>query len=116
MQEQRPDLVLMDLTMPEMDGFALLAHLQQDPELGRIPVAVITAHTGSPEEERRLGGTSLFVSNLAGFTNEEVLNYLRHMLDATGVPSSLRRTRQPIQQGQQVGLADRLPQVGGSAQ
>ncbi|MBI1878338.1 MAG: response regulator [Chloroflexi bacterium] len=112
MREQLADLALMDLTMPEIDGYSLLAQMQQDPYLCRIPVAVITAHTCSPEEERRLGGKSLFVANQAGFTNKEVLNYLRHILDA----EPLWRAGHAIQNGQQVDLSHRLLQVSSSAQ
>ena len=79
-------------------------------------MVVITAHTGSPEEERQLGGKSLFISNQAGFTNDEVLNYLRHILNAVAVPLPLQRANHPVQGGQQIGLNNRLPQVGGSAQ
>jgi signal transduction histidine kinase/CheY-like chemotaxis protein len=97
MRAQRPDLVLMDLTMPEMDGYAALAQMQQEPELRHIPAVVITAHTTTPEEERRLGGNMMFLSNQAGFTNSEVLTYLRGILEAVGVPSPLRRNRQAVQ-------------------
>ena len=96
-QKQPPDLVLMDLNMSEMDGYTLLAHIQQDPDLRHIPVAIITAHTCTPEEERQLGGKSLFVSNLNAFTNDEVLNYLGHILDAAGVHLPLRRTGHALQ-------------------
>lgn len=96
-QEQRPDLVLMDLNMSGIDGYTLLTQMQQDPDLCHIPVAIITAHTCTPEEERRLGGKSLFVSNLNGLTNDEVLNYLGHILDAAGVHLPLRRTGHALQ-------------------
>lgn len=108
MEAQSPDLVLMDLSMPHMDGYALLTHMRQTPPLNRIPVAVLTAHTGTPEEERRLGGKSLFISNPGGFTNEDVLNYLHHLLEATSVPWRLRSPGHTIQQGQQIGLGNRL--------
>jgi CheY-like chemotaxis protein len=43
MREHRPDAILLDLVMPRMDGFQLLAALQQDPTLSKIPVIVISA-------------------------------------------------------------------------
>jgi signal transduction histidine kinase/DNA-binding response OmpR family regulator len=88
MRSQRPDLVLLDLLMPEMDGYDLLARMQEDAELCDIPVAVITAQVRTPDEERHLGGNMLCVVTEAGFTNREVLTYLRSILDAVGVPSS----------------------------
>ena len=41
--EVRPDLVLLDVTMPKMDGFAVLHRLKADPEHARIPVIMLTA-------------------------------------------------------------------------
>ena len=42
-QQRPPDLILLDLMMPEMDGFAVLDALRTDQELSRIPVIVVTA-------------------------------------------------------------------------
>jgi signal transduction histidine kinase/DNA-binding response OmpR family regulator len=43
LQNHRPDVILMDLVMPEMDGFQVLAALHADPQLQRIPVILISA-------------------------------------------------------------------------
>jgi CheY-like chemotaxis protein len=45
----RPDLILLDLNMPKVDGRAVLERVKQDPELRRIPVVVLT--TSSQEED-----------------------------------------------------------------
>jgi len=86
MRSQRPDLVLLDLGMPGMDGYDVLAHMREEPVLRDVPVAVITAQGHTPAEERQLGGQTLLVRAEAGFTNEEVLNYLRGILDAISAP------------------------------
>jgi signal transduction histidine kinase/CheY-like chemotaxis protein len=108
MRRQRPDLVLLDLVMPGMDGYSVLTQIHEDAELRHIPVAVITARARTPEEERRLGGRTLSVYTGAGFTNEEALTCLRSILDAVGVPSPLRHAGQFVQRGQQVSLGNRL--------
>lgn len=56
-REIRPDVILLDLMMPNMDGFAVLANLRRDPELSRIPVLVVTAidEEGSSDRARHLG-------------------------------------------------------------
>ena len=38
----RPDLVLLDLNLPRMDGREVLAEVKRDPELGKIPIVVLT--------------------------------------------------------------------------
>ena len=38
----RPDLILLDLNLPRMDGREVLAHIKEDPDLRRIPVVVLT--------------------------------------------------------------------------
>ena len=45
----RPELILLDIMMPEMDGWAFRAEQRKDPDIATIPVIVFTAH-GSPEE------------------------------------------------------------------
>jgi len=45
----RPDLILLDLNMPKLDGRAVLKRIKEDPELRRIPVVVLT--TSSQEED-----------------------------------------------------------------
>ena len=42
--EQKPDLISLDLVMPKMGGVKLLAYLQKNPELSKIPFIVVTAH------------------------------------------------------------------------
>lgn len=44
-EEQRPDLVLLDIMMPEMDGFEVLARLRRDPSTEKLPVVILTART-----------------------------------------------------------------------
>ncbi|HEX6807613.1 MAG TPA: response regulator [Gemmatimonadaceae bacterium] len=56
MDAARPALVLLDLMMPEMDGFEFLDVLRQDETRRGIPVVVITARTLSPEDRTRLNG------------------------------------------------------------
>jgi signal transduction histidine kinase/CheY-like chemotaxis protein len=82
-RSQRPDLVLLDLIMPEMDGYNMLTQMREDTDLQDIPVVVITAQGLTPEEERQIGGQTLIVRTEAGFTNKEILTYLSGILNAT---------------------------------
>jgi CheY-like chemotaxis protein len=52
--KERPDIILLDLMMPEMDGFQFIAALQAQPAWGDIPVIVITALDLTAEDRARL--------------------------------------------------------------
>jgi CheY-like chemotaxis protein len=48
----QPDLIILDVLMPEMDGPAVLARLRENPETAKIPVIFITGRAPAPERER----------------------------------------------------------------
>ena len=50
----KPDLILLDVMMPDMDGYATLAHLREDPATRDIPVIFLTALADTKDEERGL--------------------------------------------------------------
>jgi putative two-component system response regulator len=50
----RPDLILLDVMMPEMDGYEVLHRLRNDPETAEIPVVFLTALNSADDEERGL--------------------------------------------------------------
>ncbi|HAN45396.1 MAG TPA: hybrid sensor histidine kinase/response regulator, partial [Cyanobacteria bacterium UBA8156] len=55
--QEVPDAILLDLTMPEMDGFQFMEHLRQEPSLSHIPVIVLTAAELTAAERARLNGS-----------------------------------------------------------
>jgi CheY-like chemotaxis protein len=59
-RSENPDVVLMDLTMPEMDGWEAAAAMKEDPALAHIPLVAVTAHTLPGDRRKTLG---------AGFDN-----------------------------------------------
>jgi two-component system, cell cycle response regulator DivK len=50
--QRRPDLILMDLSLPRMDGWEATRRLKADPALARVPVVVVSAHAMRGDEER----------------------------------------------------------------
>lgn len=52
--QPRPDLILLDIMMPGLDGYSVLEHLQADPATRDIPVIFVTAMSGDDDEERGL--------------------------------------------------------------
>jgi CheY-like chemotaxis protein/anti-sigma regulatory factor (Ser/Thr protein kinase) len=78
----QPDLILLDLLMPEMDGFAVIEALQQSPEHGDIPIIVLTAKVLSQEERKMLNTRVAAVIEKQGLTREQLLLELRQVLPA----------------------------------
>jgi two-component system cell cycle response regulator DivK len=51
---QPPDLILMDINLPEIDGYTLTSQLKSIPSLGRIPIVALTANVMKGDRERTL--------------------------------------------------------------
>ncbi|MCL5995848.1 MAG: hybrid sensor histidine kinase/response regulator [Chloroflexi bacterium] len=81
MRDQRPDLVLLDLAMPVMDGFQVLAKMRQDPQLTSIPVILLTVTTYAEDALRRFGGRFV-VECKDGLSPLETLRCLKGVLGA----------------------------------
>jgi CheY-like chemotaxis protein len=79
---QVPDLILLDLMMPEMDGFEFVAELRKSESGRRIPVVVVTAKELSEEDRRRLNGQVRRVLHKGSFSREELSSELRRALES----------------------------------
>lgn len=62
-REQHPDLILMDISVPGIDGIRATRQLKQDPRTGDIPVVIVTAHPyGSVGPRLRDAGCDGFIA------------------------------------------------------
>jgi signal transduction histidine kinase/DNA-binding response OmpR family regulator len=72
-----PAVILLDLIMPELDGFEFLERLRQRPEAVRLPVVVITAKDLTDDERRRLNGHVNRILQKGGFSPQQLAGELR---------------------------------------
>ncbi|HUR59741.1 MAG TPA: response regulator, partial [Opitutaceae bacterium] len=75
-----PGLILLDLMMPEMDGFGFMMELRQHAEHAQVPVIVITAKDLTPEERRRLSGDVARILGKDSTTRETLVTEVRRFL------------------------------------
>ena len=86
-RETRPDLILMDVVMPEMNGFQATRSLSRDPDTARIPVIIVTSKT--METDRAWGmrqGARDFV--MKPVRDRDLLERIGSVLDADGTAAT----------------------------
>jgi CheY-like chemotaxis protein len=86
--EARPDIIMLDLMMPEMDGFEFLVEMRSRAEWRDIPVLVVTAKDLSAEERSRLNGDVERVLQKGAAELDELLREIGRVL-----PGSIERGR-----------------------
>ena len=84
MAGEPPGLVLLDLVMPRMDGFALLERMRADPRLRRVPVVVLTNKVLDADDVRRIEGHGRVTLQAKGvWSDEETIAALNRGLFGT---------------------------------
>jgi CheY-like chemotaxis protein len=89
MRQVRPDLVLLDLALPAVNGLALLTEMRSDPALCGVPAIVLTAYTGRSmeAEARRRGAAHYLIKTDVGL--EDIVRLVHELLTQ---PTALQRT------------------------
>jgi threonine synthase len=82
-RRHRPDLVLLDLMMPGMDGFEVMETIRADEELADTRIIVITAKTLTAGERRRLSGQIEMLLQKGSFLDDDLLEEILVTLDET---------------------------------
>jgi len=86
--DNRPALILLDLMMPEMDGFAFASELHRHPEWRSIPIVVLTAKDLTEEQLALLNGSVHSIVDKGGRSRNELMRQVRNLLaDWVAIPA-----------------------------
>jgi CheY-like chemotaxis protein/anti-sigma regulatory factor (Ser/Thr protein kinase) len=80
MAQERPSLILLDLMMPEMDGFEFAERVRQHPEWRAIPIVVVTAKDLTAKDRLRLNGYVETILSKASHSREALLREVRDLV------------------------------------
>ena len=85
-ETEKPDLILMDINLPEVDGYTLTARLKENPKLGQVPIIALTANVMKGDRERILD------SGCDG--------YIQKPIDVDALPNQIREFLGDVDRGQ----------------
>ena len=79
LQDHNPDLVILDIEMPRMDGYEFAGHVRNNPDTASLPIIMVTSRTG---EKHRARAIELGVNDYLGkpYQEPEMLEAIRHIL------------------------------------
>ena len=91
-RQRRPDLVILDLTLPDRDGFSVLEELKTDARTRDIPVVIVSAKSLSNGEWKHLHRYTESVWQKGNFNARELINHVVGVLGDDSLPSETARS------------------------
>ncbi len=87
MHEHKPDVILLDIEMPRMDGYEFASHVRNDPSVADIPIIMITSRVGDKHRARAI---ELGVNDYLGkpYQDSQLLDAIRRQLEDKGIQLS----------------------------
>jgi len=80
-EARRPDLVLLDIMMPDVDGYAICSHIKSTPELAQIQVIFLSAKTRDADIQKGLAlGAARYISK--PFSTRNLMSEVKQVLEA----------------------------------
>jgi chemosensory pili system protein ChpA (sensor histidine kinase/response regulator) len=81
LQERVPDVMLLDIEMPRMDGYELAAHMKNDARFRHVPIIMITSRTGEKHRQRAFEiGVERYIGK--PYSEADLLRHVNEMLEA----------------------------------
>ncbi len=87
MQDHKPDVILLDIEMPRMDGYEFASHVRNDPRVADVPIIMITSRVGDKHRARAI---ELGVNDYLGkpYQDSQLLDAIRRQLEEKGIELS----------------------------
>jgi len=81
LKEQKPDLIILDLLLPKIDGFEVLSKIKNDPQTSSIPILILSnlAHKEEIERGFKLGALDFLIKSQ--YTPEEIVVKVKEILE-----------------------------------
>jgi len=80
LKEEVPQLILLDLMMPEMDGFQFIQEMKKEAEWRQIPIVVLTAKDLSVKERLDLNGSVTQIMSKQAYSQDELVREIRELV------------------------------------
>jgi chemosensory pili system protein ChpA (sensor histidine kinase/response regulator) len=87
MQDAKPDIILLDIEMPRMDGYEFASHVRNDDRVADVPIIMITSRVGDKHRARAI---ELGVNDYLGkpYQDAQLLDAIRRQFDDRGIQLS----------------------------
>ena len=84
LQDAKPDIILLDIEMPNMDGYEFATHVRNDERVSDVPIIMITSRVGDKHRARAI---EIGVNDYLGkpYQDEHLLDAIRRLLDERGI-------------------------------
>ena len=84
LQEAKPDIILLDIEMPNMDGYEFATHVRNDARVSDVPIIMITSRVGDKHRARAI---EIGVNDYLGkpYQDSQLLDAIRRLLDEKGI-------------------------------
>jgi len=83
-RRQHPDLILLDLLMPEVNGFEVVEALKRDAATAAIPIVIVTSKQVTAEDRARLNGDVMKVIDKSDLNHSRFISEVRRAMNGKG--------------------------------